>query len=87
MPEQTTNEVQSEKRVKNPWWRLAIGVLLLYAGVKSLFVQDPNLPAELQYSNLTQRVSGDIVQVVLCLVGIWLIIAGIQILRKSQSKS
>jgi uncharacterized membrane protein HdeD (DUF308 family) len=86
MPEQTTKEVQSEKLVKNPWWRFVLGALLLYAGVTSLFFPDPNMPTELQYSNLTQKVSGDFVQVALGLVGIWLILAGINILRKRQAK-
>jgi uncharacterized membrane protein HdeD (DUF308 family) len=87
MQDQTTEKVQSNKRVKDPWWRFALGVLLLYAGVKSLFIPDPNMPIELQYSNLTQKISGDLFQVVVCLVGIWLIIGGIIILRKKQANS
>jgi uncharacterized membrane protein HdeD (DUF308 family) len=82
-----TKEVQIVTRVKNPWWRFILGALLLYAGVKSLFLPDPNIPIELRYSNLTQKVSGEFVQAVLGIVGIWLIFAGINILRKRQTKS
>lgn len=86
MQDQTTEKVQSKKRVKDPWWRFAIGALLLFVGIKDLFFPDPNMPIELQYSNLTQKISGDLVQVVLCLVGIWLILAGINLIRQNRTK-
>jgi uncharacterized membrane protein HdeD (DUF308 family) len=84
--DQTSDTVQSKKRVKHPGWRLAFGALLLFLGIKSLFFPDPNMPIELQYSNLTQKVSGDFVQVVLCLVGIWLILAGANLMRQNRTK-
>jgi hypothetical protein len=87
MPEQMTNEKRSEKRAKDPMWRFAFGVPLAFLGIKSLFLPNPNIPVELQYSNQTQKVSGEFVQAVLTLIGIWLIYRGITLIRQNRTKS
>jgi uncharacterized membrane protein HdeD (DUF308 family) len=84
--DQTTEKTRSKERAKDPGWRLAVGVLLVFLGIRSLFFPDPNMPPELQYSNLTQKISGEFVQVVICLVGIWLVFAGINIIRQNRTK-
>jgi hypothetical protein len=60
------------------WWKLGVGFPLLFLGIRALFFPDPNLPDALKYSNATEQFSGNLVQIILCIVALWLIVSGLR---------
>jgi uncharacterized membrane protein len=59
--------------MKSGIWKLAVGLILIFLAVNSWLAPIRNIPAALQYSNDTQRISGEVTQFLIFLVGIWLI--------------
>jgi hypothetical protein len=60
------------------FWKLGLGAFLLIGQIHSLLFPDPNLPDALKASNPTERLGMDVVSIVLCVAGVWLLYSGIR---------
>jgi len=54
-------------------WKLALGLILFFFAVNGLLASNRDIPPVLQYSNDTQRISGEVTQFLILLLGLWLI--------------
>jgi hypothetical protein len=66
---------QPQKLRRNGVWKLAVGLLLVFASVNNWLTSDRDVPAVLQYSNETQRIAGNVTQFLILLLGVGLILA------------
>jgi len=55
-------------------WKLVVGLFLVFGYINSLLRSDRDVPAALQYSNETQRIAGNLTQLVIFLIGVGLIL-------------
>jgi uncharacterized membrane protein HdeD (DUF308 family) len=65
---------ERHQRPKSPGlWKLVLGLILVVGSIRAWIAANPNIPTYLQYSNDTQRFAGIAAQVVIFLLGTWLI--------------
>jgi predicted MFS family arabinose efflux permease len=65
---------EERQRSKRPGvWKLPVGLILVFLAVNGLLANDRDIPSVLQYSNETQRISGEATQLLILLLGVGLI--------------
>jgi hypothetical protein len=72
-------------RQRIQFWKLGLGLLLVFAEIKTLLTPDSEFPQALRYANITQQVSGYVVSGIIFVVGAFLIVSGVKSALPRQS--
>ena len=60
------------------FWKLGLGLLLVFGEIKTLLTPDGDIPSELRYTSTTQQYSGYAVSAAILVVGILLVVSGVR---------
>jgi hypothetical protein len=72
------SEKRTDGKRKISWWKVAVGVVLVFGSINGIFFADPRIPEVLKTSNESQQSGAFLAMAVLFILGLGFLVAGLR---------